>query len=234
MGAVTVDYRGFRLIRDFWNHYTEHPDLYDRFAIDSALVVQELDRRLGFAGRRALSIACGTGKDSFEISRLALSVVGIDMSANMLRFAAGRRRELRARNVSFVRSVAEGLPFRDGAFDCALSIHGAPFMGWGWEETSLREALRVVRPEGWVAFVSELPHEAMPDRITPSELGLGELLEPFGFGFHRVDVEVDYGSVDEAAATWGSIYGERAVDRFLDEDTSRVVVPLGIWSRTGS
>jgi ubiquinone/menaquinone biosynthesis C-methylase UbiE len=214
----TDSYRGYPIIRDFWEHYTDDPALYDRFALSSLRAVEQLDRMLGFADRRVLSIASGTGKDAFEMARRSHRVVGIELSEHMLRFAEDRRTAMKVRNVRFVRAVAETLPFRDEAFDCALSIHGAPFVGWGWEALAVREAIRTVRPGGWVAFVS-----------APDASILSPFVTPFGFEFTSVQVELDYGSLDEALATWGRINGEAAIDDLLARRSSRVSVGLGVW-----
>ncbi len=220
MGAVVDGYRGHRIIRDFWNHYTDFPALYDRFALDSIRAADDLEQMFGFADRRVLNIACGTGKDTFHIAHRARHVIGIDMSANMLRFADERRRNDGIGNVTFVRSVSQVLPFPSAAFDCALSIHGAPFIGWGWEKLSVQEALRVVGTGGWIAFV-----------VGAERVEVEPLLRPFGFDLRRLTVEVDYGTVDEALSTWGCIRGEEAIDYLLDRNTSRVSIDLNIWSR---
>jgi len=104
-------------------------------------------------GSPVLNVASGTGRDTFEIARRADHVVGLEPSASMRAFAAQKRRVLGIDSVHFVAGVAEKLPFRQDESGCALSIHGAPFFG-RWEQWSIREWLRVVRPNGWVAFVS--------------------------------------------------------------------------------
>jgi ubiquinone/menaquinone biosynthesis C-methylase UbiE len=217
---IITQYRGNQIIRDFWEHYTEFPELYDRFALTSVRAVEQLDAIFGFGGHRVLNIASGTGKDTFEIARRAKRVIGLELSSTMLSFAVSRQRQLRTDNVDFVAGVAEALPFRDATFGRALSIHGAPFVGFGWEEVSARECLRVVEPGGWAAFVSA------PD---PSDLS--PFLLPLGFEFREVDVELDYGSLDEALATWGCIRGEEAIDHLLDENTSTIRDGIGIWFR---
>jgi ubiquinone/menaquinone biosynthesis C-methylase UbiE len=218
--AVTVKYRGQSIIRDFWEHYTEFPDIYDRFALSSVCAVEELDALFGFARQHVLNVASGTGKESFKIAHRSRRVIGLEASTTMLSFAVARQKALRIDNTRFVRGLAETLPFRDATFGRVLSIHGAPFVGWGYEELSARECLRVVKPGGWVAFVS-----------TPDPSGLTPFLGPLGFDFRALDVEIDFGTLDEALATWGCIYGEEAIDHLLDEQTSKVTLGFGIWWR---
>jgi hypothetical protein len=73
---------------------------------------------------------------------------------------------------------------------------------------------------GWVAFVS-----------APDPSALKRIMAPFGCDLRALDVEIDYGTVDEALATWGSAYGEEAIDRLLDGQSPKVTVGLGIWFR---
>lgn len=218
--AVTVKYRGQSIIRDFWEHYTEFPDIYDRFALSSVRAVEELDALFGFAGTRVLNLSSGTGKDAFEIARVANDVIGVEPDENMRAFAVRKQLAGGVTNVEFVPGVAENLSMFDGNdFDRVVSIHGVPFE-WDEEGASIRESLRVLKPSGWVAFVSA------PD---PSDLR--PIIEPFGFDFRALDVEIDFGTLDEALATWGCIYGEEAIDHLLDEQTSRVTLGFGIWWR---
>jgi ubiquinone/menaquinone biosynthesis C-methylase UbiE len=110
-------------------------------------VVESLD----LDGReRLLNIACGTG----ALERLLLSrwpnlqVIGTDVSAGMLRQAAGKPGNERA---SWVRADASRLPFPDGFFDyaiCANSFHyfRAPLQ-------MLQETHRVLRPRGGFVLV---------------------------------------------------------------------------------
>jgi hypothetical protein len=58
---------------------------------------------------------------------------------------------------------------------------------------------------------------------------LEQHLEPFGFTSRDAVVTMDYGSRAEALATWGFIYGERAIDYLLEHRTSRLTWSLRIW-----
>jgi ubiquinone/menaquinone biosynthesis C-methylase UbiE len=215
-------HRGHRVIHDFWEHYTEFPDLYDRFALSSVTAVEQLDAIFGFTHQRVLNVASGTGKDTFEIARRADHVIGLEPSTTMRSYAVAMRQKLHVCNVDFVSGLAEQLPFDDATFGRALSIHAAPFVEWDWD-LSARECLRVVEPGGWVAFVSA------PD---PSDLS--PRLSPLGFEFRQVDFELDYGTLEEALATWGCIRGEEAIDYLLMNNTSKVPDEFGIWFRRAS
>ncbi len=237
MPATVIGHRGYPTIRDFWNHYTEFADVYDRFALSSVKAVDELERLFGFGGTRVLNIGSGTGRDSFVVARTARHVIGLEPSAGMREYAIARQRSLGVANLEFIEGVAEDLgAFEDGSFERAVSIHAAPFP-WDTQDAAVREALRVVRGGGHVAIVSTTPgwrmdHEravSRPPNVPPDFLE--EHLRPYGFAAHDADVALDYGSVAEALATWGCIYGEQAIDHLLDSRTSVLSWSLRIWHR---
>jgi SAM-dependent methyltransferase len=232
---------------DWDRFYREFPDRYDRFALSSVTAAQEMRAMFGFAGTRGLSLASGTGKDSFEIARDAAFVVGVEPWVEMRSFAIAQSERLGVHNVAFVDGVAEDLSrFGAGEFDRALSIYGAPFM---WEdlehrqregEAVVQECLRVVKSGGHVAFAGTTPgwrldceRESDDDVVDESaDDPIFSLLAPHGFGFHDVGIVVDYGSVDEALATYGFIRGQAAIVYIRERQTSRFRSSLRIYSRS--
>lgn len=98
---------------------------------------------LGIGGS-AIDVACGSGKLTAELARLAGSkgrVVGLDFSAHMLEVA---RRD--NPTLQFIEGDALAIPFEDGTFDASTIAFGLrnladPVRG-------LRELLRVLRPAG--------------------------------------------------------------------------------------
>jgi len=81
-------------------------------------------RRLG----RVLDLPVGTGR-FLELLVGAESVIGVDISADMLSVAEERRRSLQMSNTLIVRGDGLGLPFPDGFFDtvlCFRLIHLLP------------------------------------------------------------------------------------------------------------
>jgi SAM-dependent methyltransferase len=112
-------------------------------AIEDAMV----DLATEAPGSRVLDVACGTGKVSMRIAERGCTSIGAEASMDMIGLGRWVHPESRA---MMVRSVAEDLPFRTGAFDRVICqgsldhfVDGHAFM---------REAARVTRPDGRVVI----------------------------------------------------------------------------------
>jgi len=96
------------------------------------------------AGGSALDVACGSGKLTEELARIAGStgrVVGLDFSPEMIAIARSHHR-----GIQFMEGDALSLPFEDAYFDAATVAFGLrnladPVRG-------LREMARVLKPGG--------------------------------------------------------------------------------------
>jgi ubiquinone/menaquinone biosynthesis C-methylase UbiE len=92
---------------------------------------------------RALDVACGTGMSTVALTEYAATVVGVDVSFEMMSVAPP------AANVTYVFGDAERLPFADasfGAVTCGSGIH------WFDQARFFAELRRVVRPGGWIGL----------------------------------------------------------------------------------
>ena len=95
-----------------------------------------------------LDVACGTGDLSqtlFEKTRAR--VVATDFCRPMLSIAAGKL----ASDVKLIEGDALKLPFKDGTFD-GVTI-GFGLRNLADVNEGLRELLRILKPEGWVAVL---------------------------------------------------------------------------------
>jgi SAM-dependent methyltransferase len=77
--------------------------------------VSALERLLGPGNGRCLDLACGTGLPTEAVAALGWSVVGVDVSADLLEVA-------RARGLDVHQAPADDLPFEDESFDAAVSV----------------------------------------------------------------------------------------------------------------
>jgi SAM-dependent methyltransferase len=121
------------------------------------------------AGRRVLEVGCGSAPCARWLSTQGASVVGLDLSTAMLRYASTAG-ELTGIEVPLVRGNAERLPFAAGSFDLACSAFGAvPFVAS--VESVFAEVSRVLRPGGaWVFAVTHPIRWIFPDDPGPDGL----------------------------------------------------------------
>ncbi|HET9139646.1 class I SAM-dependent methyltransferase [Actinophytocola sp.] len=123
-------------------------------------------------GRRVLEVGCGSAPCARWLTEQGASVVGLDLSTAMLRYAAAAN-QATGIGVPLVRANAERLPFASGSFDLACSAFGAvPFVAD--VGAVFAEVARVLRPAGrWVFAVTHpmrwiFPDDPGPDGLTVS------------------------------------------------------------------
>jgi ubiquinone/menaquinone biosynthesis C-methylase UbiE len=105
--------------------------------------VRELVGDAGAPVGRGLDVACGTGLSTVALAEIADSVVGLDLSPEMMRAAPSKA------NVHYLLGRAEHLPFAARVFDavtCSSGVH------WFDQLRFFAELWRVVRPGGWVGL----------------------------------------------------------------------------------
>jgi ubiquinone/menaquinone biosynthesis C-methylase UbiE len=191
---------------------TEQAERYDRIAegyaqwwapVLAPAVASLLDRvaDLAPAGATRL-IDIGTGTGQLALGALArwpaVSIVGVDASAGMRAVAdANADRELAGGIRDRFRSAvafADDLPFEDGSFDLALSSF--VFQLVPNRARALREARRVLRPGGTLAYVSWL----QDDRAFEPDMVFDDVLDDLGIGAREPDGRSgDLPSVERAA-----------------------------------
>jgi SAM-dependent methyltransferase len=120
-------------------------------------------------GRRVLEVGCGAAPCARWLASQGAQVVGIDLSASMLRHAVAAANRSGVR-VPLAQADACALPFASGSFDIACSAFGAvPFVVDS--ARLMREVSRVLLPGGrWVFSVTHPMRWIFLD--DPSEAGL--------------------------------------------------------------
>jgi ubiquinone/menaquinone biosynthesis C-methylase UbiE len=163
-------------------------------------LLDELDPRMDGA-ERLIDIGTGTG----QLALAALgrwggtTIVGVDVSAGMAAVADAEADRVlpRGERERFRTAVApaDALPFPEGSFDAALSSF--VFQLVPRRARALREARRVLRPGGLLAYVSWLED----DRVFLPDSTFDDVLDEIGIGAGGGDGRSgDLPSVEVAAA----------------------------------
>jgi len=108
------------------------------------LVIERIKSHLGLEAlvARALDVACGTGQSTVALKEIADSVIGVDISDEMLGLAK------QSSGIEYRNANAEDLSmFEDGSFDLittSMAFH------WFDHKRFLSEAHRVLKTDGWL------------------------------------------------------------------------------------
>ncbi len=115
-------------------------------------------------GETVVDVGSGAGFDSLVAGRMVGatgSVVGIDMTPEMLRKARTNAELMKASNVSFREGLAEKLPVSDEFADVVISngiINLVPD-----KEAAVKELFRVLKPGGNLYLADIIVHKPVPD-----------------------------------------------------------------------
>lgn len=152
--------------------YDHAAESYDaRSAVDArsrarTARLDELQLAAARGARRVLEIGCGTGRLLAQVA--AATRIGVDVSGEMLRRAAGRGLEV-------ARADGHALPFLDGSFDAVLAGKGV--FRYLDPARSFGEAARVLAPGGRLAVHQYGNRTWSPRGRARPEPGLFELAE---------------------------------------------------------
>ena len=117
-------------------------------------------------GDRVLDAGCGCGFDSFVASALTGgrgSVVGVDLTPEMLEVARRGLASWPIHNMQFVEASVEDLQFEDGTFDVVISngvLNLVPD-----KVAAFRQLSRVLRSGGRFVTADLLVDEAIPEHV---------------------------------------------------------------------
>ncbi len=113
------------------------------------------------AGQRVLDVGCGTGPVAVTAARAGASVVGSDLTPELLE-QARHNAEIARVSIEWHEADVESLPFDDASFDVVVSQFGHMFAPR--PAVAIAQMLRVLRPGGTLAF-STWPPDAFVGRM---------------------------------------------------------------------
>lgn len=139
--------------------YTNGASVYDKLFERTAWLLHQwaADQLRCAAGMRILDVGVGTGLALRHYPR-DVSIVGIDLSAEMLARARERVERQGLTNASLCQMDAAELAFADDSFDAVIATFVATVVDDHAKLT--REVARVVRPGGQVIFFNHFCTEA--------------------------------------------------------------------------
>jgi ubiquinone/menaquinone biosynthesis C-methylase UbiE len=128
-------------------------------------------------GKKILDLGCGAGETSVYFALRGAQVTAVDISPEMIAVAK-RLADRHGVKIEALTSVAEKMPFPDGAFDLVFGngvLHHVDLI------PALKEIKRVLKPGGLAAFIEPLKHNPVigvyrhlaSDNRTPTEFPLG-------------------------------------------------------------
>jgi len=109
---------------------------------------------------RLLEIGCGTGIVTLGVAPCVESVMGTDISPEMVEIALDKAEARAVKNVDFRVGDGYALPFDDAAFDGVLLFNTLHVVKE--PPALLREAHRLLRPSGYLVSATDCYAEPMP------------------------------------------------------------------------
>jgi ubiquinone/menaquinone biosynthesis C-methylase UbiE/DNA-binding transcriptional ArsR family regulator len=136
--------------------------------VTSLAIEKLLPRNLTLA-----DIGCGTGSLTFELSRFARKVIGVDLSGEMLRRARAIAKERALENIEFRQGDLLKLPLEPHSVDAAFCVMVLHFVAD--PARAIAGLCRIVRPGGTVILVDLVEHtqQWMREQMAHQWLGFG-------------------------------------------------------------
>ena len=238
--AASIDVSSYPTIDNDWDKLAaEYPDIYERFANtpnDSALdkAMREI---VSFENKLVLDMGAGTGQYAFGFVNEALKILGMEADETLLDFDSQVIAEKGYTNILPFYGLANDLPINDDMIDIALAVTVAPWdqdplMRLGLRKRMVEETMRVLQPGG-IFIVVTVPEGAYggelaqsifddPNQLPNNSDWDAQLIEDFGFEYKEVESVSDYGSVDNAVATYGFIFGRNAIRHLLQHQQQTI------------
>jgi SAM-dependent methyltransferase len=173
------------------------------------------------AGMDTVELGCGTAYFSGWLARAGARPVGVDASARQLSLARALQDE-HGLDFPLVHADAEAVPYPDDRFDLALSEYGAS--SWCDPDRWVPEAARLLRPGGWLIFLTVSPILTICSYPDGSAKAGDRLLRPY-FGMH--DIETSAFGTTEFQLSYGDWVRVLRAAGFTIEGLTELQAPAG-------
>jgi len=119
---VAKKFGGYAFGKSHVEHLSEYPNG------DPEKIFKKKLLSLANKNKNALDAGCGDGKFVFQIAKYFLSIIGIDISEELLKIARQKQNILQVKNIIFKFQDANKTSFSDNSFDLIFSRRGpTPF-----------------------------------------------------------------------------------------------------------
>ncbi len=119
---VAKKFGGYAYGRSHVEHFSEYPNGDPEVIFKTKLLSFAVKNKV------ALDAGCGDGKFAFQIAKYFLSIIGIDLSKELLEIARQKQKTLKIKNITFEFQDASKTSFSDNFFDVIFSRRGpTPF-----------------------------------------------------------------------------------------------------------
>ena len=125
--------------------------VYDFVEIFVASLRKKVAKRIHKQKAKILDMACGTGNQSIAFANKNHSVVGVDLSPDMLRYA--KKKVKSSHDITFVCGDATKISYPDAYFDVSSISFGLHDMPEEIGIMILREMIRTTKPDGQIIIV---------------------------------------------------------------------------------
>jgi SAM-dependent methyltransferase len=200
-------------------------------------VVAAVERRLAGQRLRILDAGCGTGEVARRLRGLGHSVIGLELSTEMLAEAT-RQSRTPPSSPAYLRGSIVGLPLRSESFDAVVCIGVLPHLPRRWlhgrirdeEVEAVRELIRVLRPDGFLVIsytnLLRLHWLLDPVQLWSALMHRRLILEEEGRAMTQDLGQADRGSLPGPSWTRRRTSGE--MRRFLSDNDLEILEWVGI------
>ena len=113
---------------------------------------KELIEKLGInPDQVVMDFGCGSGFFTIDLAKKSKTVIGVDLSPEMLKKAQNKAKKKHVENIRFLQSNGKNLQVEDGSVDLVLLV--TVFHEVGDTEAVLKEFERILKPFGRLAIV---------------------------------------------------------------------------------